>query len=516
MKMIKGLAAGAAAACLASMAALNAQAQEATASGGAAPAAAAAAASPAEIKAAAAAAKAAAKARAAQLRAWKAQYGPGPYPDEMDAYLANRPEKLREYYRVLYYDGEHNAVLNFERLGLLAMELGYYADAEKAFDGALDRIESFYGKDMQAQKAASATRLEVNKDFKGEPYERAMAYYYRGLLYLRKGDYDNARASFKAAEYQDTVSADETYQSDFGLLTYLQGWASHCAGDRSQAADSFADAARIDARLKTPGPTDNLLILSELGNGPVKATDGQYQEKMVFREGAGFAENGAIVTLGSGATTRAWPMAQGASLYTQASTRGGRAIDGILNGKAQFKAGLETTSAIASTVGSSVVQQMGGNMLYAQGAGLLLNAFSKTVRPSADIRMWDSLPATILVGTTRWGAGAGAASAPAKGKGKAAKGRKPAVGKAVATAAAAAWNMPPVSMAYRRDGKPLQIAGVKPMTAGAGKCGIVWSRSRSAASFGPAAPGDNAKVAAQRKQDKAAWAKDEAFRATLR
>ncbi|KRB86621.1 hypothetical protein ASE00_08015 [Sphingomonas sp. Root710] len=497
MRMIKGLAAGAAAACLASMAAMTAQAQEQAAG------AASAAADP-------AAAKAAAKARAAQLKAWKAQYGPGPYPDEMEAYLANRQEKLREYYRVLYYDGEHNAVLNFERLGLLAMELGYYADAEKAFDGALDRIESFYGKDAQAQKATSTTRLEVNKDFKGEPYERAMAYYYRGLLYLRKGDYDNARASFKAAEYQDTVSADETYQSDFGLLTYLQGWSSHCAGDKGQAEDSFADAAKIDPKLKTPGPSDNLLILSELGNGPVKATDGQYQEKMVFREGTGFAENGAIVTLGSGAATRAWPMAQGANLYTQASTRGGRAIDGILNGKAQFKAGLETTSALASTVGSSVVQQMGGNMLYAQGAGMLLNAFSKTVRPSADIRMWDSLPATILVGTTRWGAGA----APAKGK--AAKGKKPAVGKAVAAAAAAAWSVPAVSMAYRRDDKPLEVAGIKPMTASAGKCGIVWSRSRSAASFGPAAPGDNVKVAAQRKQDKAAWAKDEAFRATLR
>lgn len=507
MRMIKGLAAGAAAACLASMMAISAQAQE-QAAAAAAPAAGV---DPGEAKAAAAAAKAAAKARAAQLKAWKAQYGPGPYPDEMEAYLANRQEKLREYYRALYYDGEHNAVLNFERLGLVAMELGYYADAEKAFDGALDRIESFYGKDAQAQKATSATRLEVNKDFKGEPYERAMAYYYRGLLYLRKGDYDNARASFKAAEYQDTVSADETYQSDFGLLTYLQGWASHCAGDKSQAADSFADAAKIDAKLKTPGPADNLLILSELGNGPVKATDGQYQEKMVFREGAGFAENGAIVTLGSGAATRAWPMAQGANLYTQASTRGGRAIDGILNGKAQFKAGLETTSALASTVGSSVVQQMGGNMLYAQGAGMLLNAFSKTVRPSADIRMWDSLPATILVGTTRWGAGA----APAAAKGKAAKGKKPAVGKAMATAAAA-WSVPAVSMTYRRDDKPLEVAGIKPMTASAGKCGIVWSRSRSAASFGPTAPGDNAKVAAQRKQDKTAWAKDEAFRATLR
>ena len=492
--MMKRLVAGAAILCLSSTMMTAAQAQQAPA------------ADPAAAKAAAAAEKAIAKARATQLKALRAQYGPGPYPEEVDAYLANRQEKLREYYRVLYYDGEHNAVLNFERLGLLAMELGYYADAEKAFDGALDRIEAFYGKDKQAEKATSATRLEVNKDFKGEPYERAMAYYYRGLLFLRKGDYDNARASFKAAEYQDTVSADETFQSDFGLLTYLQGWASHCAGDKSQAADGFAEAARIDPKLKTPGPADNLLVLSELGNGPVKATDGQYQEKMVFREGTGFAENGAIVTLGSGKTTRAWPLTPAANIYTQASTRGGRAIDGILNGKAQFRSGLETTSALASTVGANVVQQMGGNALYAQGAGMLLNAFSKTVRPTADVRMWDSLPASVLVGTTRWGSGDAAAAAPAKGK-------KPAVASALATAA---WAMPPVGMTYRRDSQPLELAGIKPMAANAGKCGIVWSRSRSATALPPAAPGDNAKVAAQRKLDKAAWAKDEAFRATLR
>jgi tetratricopeptide (TPR) repeat protein len=454
-----------------------------------------------------AAAKAAAKARAKQVAAWKAQYGPGPYPDEIEAFAQTREEKLRGYYRVLYYDGEHNAVLNYERLGLLSMELGYYGDAEKAFDGALDRIEAFYNKDKQAEKATSATRLEVNKDFKGEPYERAMAYYYRGLLYLRKGDYDNARASFKAAEYQDTVSGEETFQSDFALLTYLQGWASHCAGDGSQAADAFEQAAKVDAKLKAPGPNDNLLVLTELGAGPVKATDGQYQEKLVFRPGAAMPENGAIVTLGSGKMTRAWPLIPAADVYTQASTRGGRAIDGILDGKAQFKAGLETTSALATTVGSSFAQQMGGNALYAQGIGAALSMFSKSVRPTADTRMWDGLPSTILVGTTRWGA---AAPPPAAAKGKKKAAPKP------SALTPAGWSMPPVSLTYRHDDNGIDLTGTKPMSASAGKCGIAWARSRSVESLPPEAPGNNAKIALARKKDKDAWAKDEAFRAKLR
>jgi len=453
---------------------------------------------------------AAAKARAKQVAAWKAQYGPGPYPDEVEAFAQSREEKLRSYYRVLYYDGEHNAVLNYERLGLLSMELGYYADAEKAFDGALDRIEAFTNKDKQAEKATSSTRLEVNKDFKGEPYERAMAYYYRGLLYLRKGDYDNARASFKAAEYQDTVAGEESFQSDFALLTYLQGWASHCAGDGSQAADSFEQAARIDEKLKAPGPNDNLLVLAELGHGPLKAGDGQYQERLVFRPGSSLPENGAIVTLGSGRTTRAWPLTPAANIYTQASTRGGRAIDGILDGKAQFKAGLETTSSVVSSVGTSFAEQMGGNALYAQGAGALIGMFSKSVRPAADTRMWDSLPSTILVGTTRWGA---AASAPVP----AAKGGKAGAKASVSAATAPAdWSVPPASMTWRQDDAALDLTGTAPMKARAGKCGVVWSRSRSIGTLPAEAPGNNARIALARKKDKDVWAKDEAFRAKLR
>lgn len=452
-----------------------------------------------------AAAKAAAKARAKQVAAWKAQYGPGPYPDEIDAFAQTRQEELRGYYRVLYYDGEHNAVLNYERLGLLSMELGYYDDAEKAFDGALDRIEAFYNKDKQAEKATSATRLEVNKDFKGEPYERAMAYYYRGLLYLRKGDYDNARASFKAAEYQDTVSGEESFQSDFGLLTYLQGWASQCAGDGSQAVEAFEQAAKIDPGLKVPGASDNVLVLTELGVGPVKTTDGQYQEKLVFRPGATMPENGAIVTLGAGKATRAWPLTPAADIFTQASTRGGRAIDGILDGKAQFKSGLETTGALATTLGSTFAQQMGGNALYAQGIGAALSMFSKTVRPTADTRMWDGLPSRIMVGTTRWGAAAPAAA----GKGNKAAPKASASG-------AGEWSMPSVSMTYRQDDNALDLTGTKAMSASAGKCGIVWARSRSVSSLPPEAPGNNAKIALARKRDKTAWAKDEAFRAKLR
>ena len=44
-----------------------------------------------------------------------------------------------------------------------------------------------------------------------------------GLSYLALGDFENARASFKAGEYQDSLSRAEKYQADFALLNFLAG-----------------------------------------------------------------------------------------------------------------------------------------------------------------------------------------------------------------------------------------------------------------------------------------------------
>lgn len=190
----------------------------------AADAAPAAAAAPLDPKAAKAAAAAEKKRQADLVK----KYGMGPYPEEIDAYLANKPEDLKPFYRTLFVGGARNSVLNYQRLGLAAMDKGYWTDAERAFDAALSGIEAIYAKNAQAQAAKSTFRKEANKDYKGEPYERAMAYYYRGLLYLRAGDYDNARASFRSGEYQDTVSEQEEFQSDFAVMNYLTGWTYFC------------------------------------------------------------------------------------------------------------------------------------------------------------------------------------------------------------------------------------------------------------------------------------------------
>ncbi|QXQ05718.1 hypothetical protein KX816_16080 [Sphingosinicellaceae bacterium] len=416
-------------------------------------------------------AKAALKAREQQVKAWKAQYGDGPYPDEIDGFTQTRSEALRPYFKALYTGGERNAVLNLSRLGLAAMEVGSYTDAERAFDAALLRIESVYAKNKSAEAARSVFHKESNKDWKGEPYERAMAYYYRGLLYLRKGDYNNARASFKGAEYQDTVSEDEEFQSDFALMDYLMGWASQCAGDNG--SEAYDTAIKAEKGLTAPGAADNVLMIAELGHGPLKEKDGKQKEKLVFRPAEGFPETGAVFVLApaTGASTH-YDSHLASSVYYQATTRGGRAMDGILNGKANWKTGTATAGNALLTAG---LVQGGDAGMYMALAGALFSLGSSAMKTDADIRQWDTLPDGVSLSTTKL------------------------AGPFTST------------ISYVSENGALTLPPTPVMQATAGKCTIVWTRSRTALTGGDT-PGDDAKVRAAVAKKKDVVQKDKLFR----
>ncbi|WP_260928295.1 hypothetical protein [Novosphingobium sp. 9] len=421
------------------------------------------------------AAKAAAKAEAKRQRDLVAKYGMGPYPDEITAYVNAKPEALRPLYRALYTGGERNAVLNFERLGLAAYQAGQFKDAGWAFDQALNRIETIYADNPQAATARSVFHNEANKDFKGEPYERAMAYYYRGLIYLQQGNYPDATVSFKNAEYQDTLSEEESFQSDFAVMNYLRGWSQKCAGDTTSARESFDLAMKAQKGLTAPAPGDNVLFVAELGNGPVKARDAAQAQKLVFQPGAAYDENAAAVTLVDGKKTSAVPLRLASSVQYQATTRGGRAIDGLMNGKANWKEGTDA-------VGTALAMQglMGNGGVYSQLAGSMFKMFSGAMKTNADIRAWEGLPDLILVGS--------------------------------ATAKSPSW---------KSEGKYLKdtaaVDGLKDsdtLRGGAKACSIVWMRSRPGV-FGDDIVGEDAGVAAAQNRKKPVQVKNKAFRTTL-
>jgi tetratricopeptide (TPR) repeat protein len=324
--------------------------------------------------------------------------------NDASLFASGKPSTLQPIFKALYVEGEHNAVLNLDYLGLAALEQGEYAIAEKALDAAILRIEAIYANNPNAQKAKSLFSAEKVKDFKGEPYERAMTYYYRGILYLRAGDYQNARASFLAAEWQSTLSENESYDSSFGLMDFLAGWSSYCDGDDARATELRERAAKVQPTVfGSLQPSISYLGLIDVGVGPVKYGVGQYKEKLAFKASEIPPEIHGVAALT--ATVNA-PVLAG-DINWQATTRSGRPVDAILNGKAQWKSGTEATSAALTTVGYAATLQgaYSGNQNLEQAgaigmaAGLVGSLFAHAMTPTADTRAWTSLPAGVSVET---------------------------------------------------------------------------------------------------------------------
>ncbi|RQS11607.1 hypothetical protein DIE06_27830 [Burkholderia sp. Bp8998] len=333
---------------------------------------------------------------------------------EADRYVEDKPPELQRILHTLYMEGEWNAVLNLDLLALAALEIHRADVAERALDMANARILRVYAEDPNAAKARSLWSSESVKDFKGEPYERAMSFYYRGLLYLRAGDYQNARAAFRQADLQNSFGQYERYDTNtFPFMQWLSAWAAKCDGNTSDANDT-ASRATVNATApflrSVKGKIPSQLVIFETGMGPEKVTLGDTKSILGFMPQPGRLipvrmsyEGGNVARIAEGVA---------ADIDSIAMTRGGRPIQGILDGKAMFKENTATLSETAGAVSSGLMQAAlsnGGNVspivtrnLGAAGAVLSLigtaaGAVSHAANAEADTRYWASLPKAIYV-----------------------------------------------------------------------------------------------------------------------
>lgn len=228
------------------------------------------------------------------------------------------------------------------REGLAALRAGQYDRAKTCLDDAIRRIGGLLsGPDDAAAKARGLFTAESSKTFIGEPYERAMAYYYRGLLYWRDGELDNARACFRSAQLSDSEAEGAEHRGDFVVLDYLAGLASAKLG--GDGSDAFARAAAHSKRDLPPYEAKaNVVFFAEFGRGPAKYAGGDFGEQLRFRAGDSRVRS-AVLTVG-GQEVRFLPWDD---LTFQATTRGGRVMDYVLGRKAVFKGGADTVGDVA-------------------------------------------------------------------------------------------------------------------------------------------------------------------------
>lgn len=275
------------------------------------------------------------------------------------------------------------------RTAVFAMQRGQFAEAKQDLDDAISRISNIIGKDPAARKARGYFHAEAKKTFIGEPYERVMAYYYRGILYWMDGEPDNARACFRSAALEDSDTVDKKYASDYVLLDYLDGLAS------TKMSEDGSDAlkrAQTNAKISAPPPYDpkaNVLFFADFGPGPTKYAVGEYAQDLMFR--AGTTPIRVVQVQVAGKTFQLRPYDD---LYFQATTRGGRVMDHILANKAKFKSTTDTVGN-AALIGGLVLapnRNTQGAALGLVAAGLLSKIASGATAPEADIRSWDNLP----------------------------------------------------------------------------------------------------------------------------
>lgn len=277
-----------------------------------------------------------------------------------------------------------------------AMFKGQDALASELLDDALVSIEGRFGPDKVARKSRRLFQDESKKFFIGEPYERVMAYYYRGILYWKEGQLGNARACFRSAQVHDSDSEQNEYRNDYVLMDYLDGLVSQ---KLSASSESNYQRATQSARLAIPPPyskKDNVVIFADYGQGPTKYSAGDYGEQLRIRYGFSNAREIKIT-----ATDEGLHLGPYDDLSYQATTRGGRVMDHILANQAVFKSTTDTAGDAALLSGLILTQ--GKNTqdvgLGLVAAGLVSKLFSAAAAPQADTRDWDNLPHYLTFGT---------------------------------------------------------------------------------------------------------------------
>jgi hypothetical protein len=282
------------------------------------------------------------------------------------------------------------------RVGGVALRRELWDEARTKLDDALAQASANYGNvNSEAARSRRMFRSEADKPFIGEPYERIMAHFYRGIIYWRDGEPDNARALYRSAQLIDSDTIDKTYAGDWVLLDYLDGFVSaKLGGDGTDALARARANAKQQRGVKLPdyNRNANVMVFVEYGQGPKKYSGGEYGEELKF-----FVEKSRAVRAELRVDGRAVQLPPYDDVSYQATTRGGRVMDHILGNKAVFK---QTTSTIgdAALIGALGTAQYGRGQdadkaaLGLAAVGLISKLASAATTPGADTRMWDTLP----------------------------------------------------------------------------------------------------------------------------
>ena len=275
------------------------------------------------------------------------------------------------------------------RVGLVALKQNQPNDAKALFEAAMPAAGQILQADASTRMAQSLFSPENVKGFHGEPYERAMGWFYRGLIYWMDGEPANARACFRTAQLMDALAEKHEHRADWVMLDYLDGFITAKLGKDGSAALQRAREHAGAIVLPDYNPAANTLLVLQTGFGPVKKSGGDVGEALVYD--GGHSDVAQIrITVASRTVTA--PIFD--NLTVQASTRGSRAMDLVLARKATVKKVGDTIGDVGTVPGVVLVdyEDTRDAGLALLGVGLVGKFIGNSVEPRADTRTWNNLP----------------------------------------------------------------------------------------------------------------------------
>jgi len=166
--------------------------------------------------------------------------GCSPMPEVYKDFRAYRYEAAMEKLEpLLEKQNDKDIALNNLRYASCALYAGHYDKAKERFIVASQIMEDFQPKG----EFKAVIIAEETKDYRGDPYEKMMAFFYLGLLDYRDGEYDKALADFKTASLADAGSEEERYKSDSALIFFMMAKCFQKLGEPENARE-FLQAAK--------------------------------------------------------------------------------------------------------------------------------------------------------------------------------------------------------------------------------------------------------------------------------
>lgn len=370
-----------------------------------------------------------------------------------DLYWKGEYQKSIDIYTNLTMSNHPSTPLYFNERAQCHLALGNLSDAERDLRN-VDNFFLAYNSAEREEKALSSFGEEAKKIYIGDPYERATNYLLLSLIYITKEDYENALAACKSGILAASDAKDNKDEGNYTLLQLLEmkllsviGKSDGAAQYREFARKSYinthpevrdlyserldklallamsedervalkiketpveikASISAIDEKIavaerKVNADKDlgalltgeyNVLIVLPAGKGPYKfrkGKDGHFV--MINTESTPYLGPSVFV---NGSHLPASPIREVANINYQASTRGGRKMDAILNGKAAYRGTTVSVGQFLTELGN----QAGGlGGLAIALIGVAAQGVGGAMTPEADTRCWRSLPAGFEV-----------------------------------------------------------------------------------------------------------------------